>query len=367
MLDPRLTYLNTASLAPAPARIFDATVAAWRELETNPVRMGYGRDPDTTISAADRVRGKAAKLLGCDADEVLITTGTTSGMTTLAQAIALTTGDRMLTTDQEHEGGMVGWTQLQRRRGVAIDVVPIGWEEQDSAAIVRRFEAAIRPETRVISVSHVITSTGFRTPVAEIAALARRHNALCIVDGAQAVGAIAVDVKALGCHAYATSGHKWLMGPKGTGLLYISRDASAAIEPVQWEMERRCNSGSMGVGPTALVLGLGTAIDLLRERGSAAVERRIQHLRDYSWSELARIPGLRMVGPPPGVRSSGLAAAIVPERIDSRELRDRLLVRHGIVIKMIEKQWFNGIRLSPHIFNSEAEIDAAIRAIREVA
>jgi selenocysteine lyase/cysteine desulfurase len=74
-----------------------------------------------------------------------------------------------------------------------------------------------------------------------------------------------------------------------------------------------------------------------------------------------------MVGPPPGVRSSGLAAAIVPERIDSRELRDRLLVRHGIVIKMIEKQWFNGIRLSPHIFNSEAEIDAAIRAIREVA
>jgi selenocysteine lyase/cysteine desulfurase len=241
MLDPRLTYLNTASLAPAPARIFDATVAAWRELETNPVRMGYGRDPDTTISAADRVRGKAAKLLGCDADEVLITTGTTSGMTTLAQAIALTTGDRMLTTEQEHEGGMVGWSQLQRRRGVAIDVVPIGWEEQDSAAIVRRFEAAIRPETRVISVSHVITSTGFRMPVAEIAALARRHNALCIVDGAQAVGAIAVDVKALGCHAYATSGHKWLMGPKGTGLLYISRDASAAIEPVQWEMERRRN------------------------------------------------------------------------------------------------------------------------------
>jgi selenocysteine lyase/cysteine desulfurase len=363
-LRPGLIHLNTASLGPTPRSILDRTVQAWRELETSPVYMGYGRMPDTVVSAADRVRGKAAALLGCDAEEVLVTTGTTSGMTILAQAIALNRGDRVLMTDQEHEGGSVGWQHLERRRGIAIDRIAIAPEEHDMAAILRRFAAAIRPETRVISVSHVISATGLRMPVAEIAALARRGGALCIVDGAQAVGCIDVDVKALGCHAYATSGHKWLMGPKGTGLLYIIRDAGAAIEPVQWELARQYGSDSAGVGPMPLAIGLGEAIDMFRARDPKAVERQIQKLRDYAWRGLARIPGARMAGPPPGERSSGLAACILPAAVESRSLRDRLLARHGIIVKMAEKRWFNGIRLSPHIFNTTGEIDRALAAIR---
>ncbi|MGH9940689.1 MAG: aminotransferase class V-fold PLP-dependent enzyme, partial [Blastocatellia bacterium] len=98
-------------------------------------------------------------------------------------------------------------------------------------AVCLRFAAAITRNTRVISVSHVLTSTGLRMPVAELAALARDRGVLCVVDGAQAVGQIAVNVSALRCHAYAASGHKWLMGPKGTGLLYVSPDAADAIAP----------------------------------------------------------------------------------------------------------------------------------------
>lgn len=364
MLSPGLTYLNTASLGPTPRDVFDATIAAWRELETEPVQMAYGRTPDLIVSKADLVRGKAASLLGCDADEVMIMTGTTSGMTILAQAIALGAGDRVLTTDQEHEGGSVGWQHLERRRGIAIDRVGIGFKEDDPAAIVRRFAAAFRPTTRVISLSHVITSTGLRMPVAEIAALARQRGALCIVDGAQAVGCIAVDVKALGCHAYATSGHKWLMGPKGTGLLYISRDAGTAIEPVQWEAERRYDSNSTGVGPIPLAVGLGAAIDRLLALGPAVVEQRVQRLRDHAWRQLSRIPSATMVGPPPGRSSSGLAACALPAPIDSLGVRKRLFARHRMVVKMIEKRFFNGIRLSPHIFNTEAEIDRCVEAMR---
>jgi len=89
--------------------------------------------------------------------------------------------------------------------------------------ILKRLADNLTKKTKLISVSHVFSSTGLRTPIAEIAALARANGALCIVDGAQAAGAIEVNVKTLGCHAYATSGHKWLMGPKGTGLLYLSK------------------------------------------------------------------------------------------------------------------------------------------------
>lgn len=364
MLSPGLTFLNTASLGPTPKPVLDAVIQAWRDLETEPVSMAYGRTPDTIVSKADQVRGKAAKLLGCRADEVMITTGTTAGMTILAQALALKAGDHILTTDQEHEGGSVGWQHLARMRGLGIDKVAIGFEEQDRDAIVRRFAAAIRPETRIISVSHVITSTGLRMPIVEISELARRRGLLCIVDGAQAVGAIKVDVKALGCHAYATSGHKWLMGPKGTGLLYISDDAGSAIKPVQWEAERRYESNSTGVGPIPVAVGLGVAINRMLGIGPEVVEQRVQSLRDYAWRRLGALGDVRMVGPQPGKLSSGLAACILPDRIDSLGLRQRLLARDRIVAKMIEKRFFNGVRLSPHIFNDKDDIDRAVAAIR---
>ena len=137
----------------------------------------------------------------------------------------------------------------------------------------RLLTRGIRKETKVISVSHVLWTTGRKLPVAEIAAIARKKGILCVVDGAQAVGGMPVDVKALGCHAYATTGHKWLLGPKGIGLLYISADAADAIKPVQWMSGKKFVSGSTGVGPLVLVMGLGAAIEAATARGLADIEQ----------------------------------------------------------------------------------------------
>ena len=286
-------------------------------------------------------------------------------MNSLAQGIRLGQGDRVLLTDQEHEGGSLGWQYRSRRDGVHIDVVPIAVTDHDPDEIVRRFAAAMTPATRVISVSHVIASTGLRMPIAEIAALAKRRGALCIVDGAQAVGQIDVNVKSLGCHAYATAGHKWLMGPKGTGLLYVDRDA-AGIEPIQWEDGRRFIANSTGVGSLPLAAGLGVAIDAMSARGMAAVERHNIALRNRAYAGLEEIPKLEVVSTPPGPLATALVAARLPADIDSRHVRDTLRQKHDVIIKMVEKRWFNGIRLSPHIFNTEQDVDTALRAIRSV-
>jgi selenocysteine lyase/cysteine desulfurase len=364
LLSPGLIHLNTASLGVTPRVVLDRTIAAWRELESSPVLMAYGNAENTVLSAVERVRKRAARFLGCEQDELLITRCTTDAMSIVAQGMRWTAGERVLTTDLEHDGGSLCWAYIARRHGVVVDRIPIALDEHESATIVRRFAAAITPATRVISVSHVISSTGLRMPIAEISALARERGILCVVDGAQAIGAISVNVKALGCHAYATSGHKWLMGPKGTGLLYVSREASEAIQPIQWQDARRYGAESAGVGPQPLVIGLGAAIERMQDIGMTAVERHDLALRNRAYEQLTQIRKLRILSSPPGPSATAIVACVLPDNIDSMTLRDALLAKYGIIVKMSEKRHFNGFRLSPHILNNEAHVDAALKALR---
>jgi selenocysteine lyase/cysteine desulfurase len=363
-LSPGLVHLNTASAGPTSKRVLARTLEAWRQLEVDPVAQSYYERPDTVFTAADRVRGKAAALVGCSPDEILITRGTTDGITTLAHSVRLERGDRVLLSNQEHEGGEVGWMHRQKLDGVIVDRVQLPLQEYDGDRIVKAYRAAITPRTRVISVSHVLASTGLTMPVADIAKLARAHKILCVVDGAQAVGQIAVDVGALGCHAYATSGHKWLMGPKGTGFVYVARDAGADIEPPQWQLGRAVGSDSAGLAPLTLAVGLGEAIDDVRRLGMSHVERHNFALARVIHAELSKMPLLHVVSPPPGSNATAMVAAMLPPAIDADLVRARLQERHGVVVKRVEKRWFNGIRMSPHVFNDEAQVATALAALR---
>ncbi len=363
LLTPGLTYLNTGSAGPTPRAVIDRMVQALIEVESNPVGAVYGQGP--LRLETDRARDTAAAFIGCDAQDLLITRSTTEAMNSVALGMRLEPDDRVLTTDQEHNGGSLCWTHLARRRGVVVDVVPISPEDHDPQAIVDRFEQAMTTRTRVVSVSHVITTTGYLMPIPEIAALARSRGALCVVDGAQAVGQIAVDVRVLGCDAYAASGHKWLMGPKGTGLLYVSPDAADAIQPIQREDDGRVFiSESTGVGCLPLPIGLGVAIEAMRARGMAAVAARAVALRNLAYEGLRAMPVLSVAGVPPGPHATAMVAARLPDRIDSAVFQRALREKHGVVVKMAEKRWLNGIRLSSHIFNTEADIDRALWAIR---
>ncbi|MEO7673219.1 MAG: aminotransferase class V-fold PLP-dependent enzyme [Pyrinomonadaceae bacterium] len=363
MFAPGLIYLNTGSLGPTPRSVMDATIKAWHELETNPVGMSYDTGP--VHAATDRVREQLARFIGCAADELLITRSTTDAMNKAALGIDLTRGDRVLTTDVEHEGGSVCWKYLKRRRGIEIDLVTIAPTDHDTNTILRRFEKAVTKRTKAISVSHVITSTGLRMPIAEIAALAKSRGILCIVDGAQAVGGIDVNVRSLGCDAYAAPGHKWLMAPKGTGFLYISKDAASKIQPVEREDGLRFVSHSTGIGCLPLVVGLGVAVESMRARGISKVEMRNIELRNRAYAGLLKVPKVQIVSPPPGPLATALVAFKLPDAVDSTDFRRKVLFeKYNLVLKTAEKRWFNGLRISPHVFNTEADIDAAIKAIR---
>jgi len=365
LLEPGLVPLNTASLGSTPRAVYDAVARAWRALESSPVLMAYGRSGSTVLVDAEAVRAQAATFLGCGVDELLLTRCTTDGMNTVAQGMRWKAGDRVLTTDQEHHGGSLCWAYEAARRGAVIDTVAVAPDEGDADALVERFAQAMRPGTVAISVSHVTSTTGLLMPVARLAQLAHAHGALCIVDGAQAAGAMPVDVKALACDAYATSGHKWLLGPKGTGLLYVSRDATDRIAPIQWQDSRHYGAESAGVGPLPLVIGLGAALDRLQAIGLAQVQRHGLALRERARAGMAAIEGLRVVGPPEGPMRTAIVAAAVPDSYDSQALINALRDKHRVIVKMVEKHRFNGIRLSPHVYNDDGDIDAVLAALRE--
>ena len=359
LFSPGLHYLQTGSLGPTPRPVLEQAIAFWRELERNPTAVGYGAQEQ----AMDEVRHRAAGFLGCGTDELVLTRCTTDGMNQVAQGLRLSAGDRVLTTDQEHPGGRSCWDYLARTAGVGIDVVPIAPEAHDPEAIVAAFARALTPRTRVLSFSHLLSSTGLRMPVRALSLLARDRGCLAVVDGAQAAGGIAVDVKALGCHAYATSGHKWMLGPKGTGLLYLSAELGDRVDPIQLQAGRAAYSASSGVTSLPSVLGLGAAIDYVEAIGIGAIEAHNLRLRERVRAGLARLPRVMLVGAPDGPQATPLVSYRLPPAVEAHRLYQALLERHQVMVKVVPGNWFNGQRISTHLFNTEADVDALLEAL----
>lgn len=360
LLEPGLVYLQTGSLGPSPRQVLERTMAVWKELELNPAAQGYG----PLEVAMEGVRARAATFIGCKTDELVLTNCTTEGMNWVAQGLAFSPGERVLTTDQEHPGGRVCWEYVARRFGVALDVVAIPPGENDPQAIVERFATLITPRTRVLSFSHLLSSTGLRMPVAELSALARRAGCISVVDGAQAVGAIAVNVKALGCHVYATSGHKWMLAPKGTGLLYLNEDLAGRVEPIALQGGRAAYTAASGVCSIPSVHGLAAAIDYLNTIGMARIEAHNLSLGRYLHEALASVPKVRIVSAAPGPLASPLLTYELPKAVNSGELHARLRAKHKIEVKVVPGNWLNGNRISTHLFNTERDVDALVAALK---
>lgn len=358
-----LTYLNTGTLGPCRRETVEAVFKMWQELESLPVKF-YGKFGAEEF--AEKTRGIASKFLGCDISEILITNSTTNGMNAVAQGLQLKAGDRILTTDQEHGGGLLCWNYFAKYYGVIIDKIRIPQGENNSELILQKIKDNLKNKTKLISVSHVLSSTGLRMPIGEISALARANGTLCIVDGAQAAGAIKVNVKELGCHAYATSGHKWLMGPKGTGILYLSKDAQDLIHPIQFEESYNTYNDSNGVVNLASILGLGKAIEYIESVGINNIEAHNLTLRNRLYGKLKDLSNATILSPSEETLSSPMLTLLLKDTFERTSFVKMLLDKYKLSIRPTHKEFgFNGIRFSVHIFNTESEIEFASEVLNK--
>ena len=246
--DTNFSYHNVATLGPSPRVVVENATREWELLESNPAQQYFGGGPVKVDSCSqmDLVRGQAASFLGASggAAEIALMPSTTVSFNELAQGLVVSgflgKGDRVLTSDQEHQGAIGCWQFYGDGYKPALNVTGMGIISLDraevpvpppsSAEIVEIFRKAMTPRTKVISVSHVLTTNGLQMPIKELADLAHAHGAILVVDGAQAPGGLNVNLSALGVDAYATSCHKWMLAPKGNGLLYIKKSVQPWVK-----------------------------------------------------------------------------------------------------------------------------------------
>ncbi|MGE0374594.1 MAG: aminotransferase class V-fold PLP-dependent enzyme [Planctomycetaceae bacterium] len=355
-LQDGLVYMNNGTLGPVPNRVIAEATKAWQELETNPAGNGFG----PAMQRAEAVRQKAADYLGCSKDEIILMPNTTQGMNTVAQGLHLEPGDHVLTTDQEHPGGLRCWEYYEKRNGVGIDRVKIPTPPQSEQEIVDLLEAQVTPRTKVISVSHVTFTTGLQLPIARIAELAKAHKALLVVDGAQGPGALSVNLAELDCDTYATSAHKWMLAPKGTGILYINKRAKDRIDSLHLQDGYGFYTATSGTLSMPAAIGLGASIDFLTEMGKQRIEDWSMYLRQMLYDGLRSLPNAKIVSPEDGPMTSPIVSVGL-EGLSGGDVATALN-KQGIVVKVVSY----GNRISTHMYNDEQDIEKLVAAMKKL-
>jgi isopenicillin-N epimerase len=363
-----VTYCNTGTLGAIPKDVMDVMVDGLRRLETELPDWPYFQadgEPLTGYQQLVDFRAEVGALLNAPADEVAFTQNATMGMSFLAQGVELQAGDEIVTTNQEHSGGIGGFQLRAKRSGVVVRELPLADAlARGPEGIVQLFADAITPRTRVLMFSHITSGRGVVMPAQALCALARDRGALSFVDGAQAVGQIAVDVRALGCDAYAASPHKWLLAPKGTGILYIRKE----VQPRIWNTlasGRFEDDGSgafrfmqFGTGSPAVIWGLRAAVRFMTQLGITRVARWDAMLTTRLRAGLATMPHVQLVSPVDPRLAAGITTFGVRGR-DGRELQDALWARRI----RVRSQGAPGVRLSAHLYVSPADIDRVLEVV----
>jgi len=368
-----VAYCNTGTLGASPREVVNALTEGIRRLETDLAAWPYEQpdgEPLTGYQKLPEVREAVGRFVKAPGADIALTQNATMGINFLANGLDLAAGDEVVSTDQEHGGGISPWRLLAKRRGIVVKELPLEPAfTQGPDAVVRAFEAAMTPRTKVVMFSHITTGLGAVLPARELCALARGRGALSIVDGAQAVGQIGVDVQSLGCDAYVGSPHKWMMAPKGTGFMFIRRDVQdrfwTTLASYQWDNREDGAFRFMqyGTGSVPVVDGLMAALRFIDKIGQPRIERWDAALTQRLRDGLAEIPAVRIASP----ADSRLTAAITTFRVDgvkAKSLQDALWARKVRVRAQTDER---GVRLSAHLYVSPADVDRVVDVTRQVA
>ena len=367
-----LTYMNTGWSGPPPRRAAEAMKARIDlEMDWGPTTADvYESGREIQVQA----RSAAARLLNAPEESVLVTRNTTEGLNIVMSGLDWQEGDEIVTCNLEHSSVLSPSFHAGLRYGVKVNVVTLDPHDGPDT-ILEKFAAVCTPKTRMIFVSHVQYSTGLRMPVEGLAALAREHDALIMLDGAQTGGHIHLDLPAQGFDFYSIPGQKWVLGYEGVGALYIrpglidqvhpAHTGGRAMLPTDDPGDFQPHTASMekflgGSGSAPLQAAFVEAAKFIEEVGVRAIEERNLDLADRFKAQLAEISGVRVIAPKERRQSTGLVSfAVTGMSADS--VVEHLWHHHRIVVRQVH--YPEGVRASLHFFNTEEEVDTLARAV----
>lgn len=374
MLSKDSVFFNPGTVGAMPKVVADKMTAYVNYLATSVADWAYKDDnKEEFISGYNNlmsIRTKVGKLINANASEIAMTDNVTNGISYLANGITLQAGDEVLTTNQEHPGGRGGFLVKQKRYGIVFKEAVIGKPIKNSQeaydAIVKEFT----PKTKVLMISHMISGSGAILPVKEICAEASKRGIFTILDGAQTIGHIKVDVKDLGCDAYAGCFHKWVGAPAGTGFMYVKQDKMqevwTTVASARWDNheDEGFRFTQRGTGNFPVLKGLDAALDFMFEIGPDRVYERIKFLGERLRTGLRKNPKVKIYSPV----DEALCAGITVYNIDGFtgvRLQDEFWNRARMRPRASGEQF--GVRHCTHIFNSEEEIDKALAIVTELS
>jgi selenocysteine lyase/cysteine desulfurase len=365
-----VVYLNvgTYGIMPEPA------LAEFQAIQAEFERRGVASD-GTFGRKTEETRQRVAALIGAQPEEIAFTRNATDGINLVLAGIDWKPGDEVITTDEEHEAMNHPLLYLHRTKGLVIKRVSVSSEAEVMQA---RLNAALTPKTRLVAVSFVSCESGTRLPAQAISRWAREHNVLCLLDGAQVSGAFPIQVREIGCDFYASNGHKWLSGPKGTGFFYGRLEALSALSPahvgagslekvdLKSEIAEPFLTGQrfeFGTRAWPIQAGLGCSLDWFESLGWEKVYRHIAVLNDYLKDHIVERPYLRLLTPVPFESSSGLTTFVV-EGKEAGQVSQALRENWKMPVRVIPH--YNAIRIATAHFNLPEDIDRLMMALEQI-
>ncbi|MDE0082191.1 MAG: aminotransferase class V-fold PLP-dependent enzyme [Gammaproteobacteria bacterium] len=358
--------LNNGGVCPSPRMVTEAFVRYIWESEEAPVYTMW----QILQPRKENVRQRLAVVFGCDPEEVALVRNTSEAMEILLLGMDLQSGDEILTTTQDYGRMLTTIRQRVRREGIDLKFIQIPTPAETDEEVVEGFRGAITDKTRIILMSHQINLTGQILPVKAVCDLARERGIEVMVDGAHSFAQFDFKLEDIGCDYFGTSLHKWLLAPKGTGMLYVKKDKIPKIWPMMPAPERMDEDirkyEEIGTHPAANFVAVGEAITFHNTVGAKNKEARLRYLKDTWADRLSALPNTELHTS----RDPRLSCAIGNINLTTVEpprLRDYFWEKHHIIVTPIMHEEFQGLRITPNLYTTMAELDYFCNVYEDVA
>ncbi len=363
LINPDSIYLNNASLGIPPQPVLDAVAEHYRKISSNPTSA----KGELHQHIQKVVLPALAELIGAETDEIAFMSNATEALDLITKGIPLQPGDEVLTTTHEHPAGIRPWRLRAERDGITLREIPIQSPLTSKDQAIDPLKQAMTDRTKVLFFCQV-TRGGLLYPVKELCGLARERGIITAVDGAQAIGNLAIDLHDLGCDLYANSLHKWVLAPMGTGMLYVRKGFQDEFFPLDRKESPPGAARFQAQGTKSIPIraSIGAALELINTIGMPRIEERNRMLSDHLKAELLETPRVHLVSSTsPQVSSPGMTMFEVEGR-GGLEMRARF-EEHNIGVDEHVRDGHDAVRVSTHFYNTIAEIDRTIRVLKELA
>jgi selenocysteine lyase/cysteine desulfurase len=361
-VSPTLINLNNGGVSPAPRTVQEAmkryydysnetpTYYMWRILD-------QGREP---------LRQQLARLAGCAADEIAINRNSSEGLETVIFGMTLSPGDEVVASRQDYPNMINAWNQRVIRNGIKMVWVNLELPSEDEDYLVGQYVNAFTPNTKVVHLTHVINWNGQVLPVRKIAREAHRRGIEVIVDGAHSFAHLDFKIPDLEADYFATSLHKWLYAPIGSGLLYVRKEKIASIFPLFANDSPKSDDirkfEALGTRPFFIEQAIGKAIEFNEMLGIGRKQKRLHYLKNYWMERVRSLPGVRLHTS----MDPKWACAIGNMSVEGKtpgELDRFLLDKYKVHTVAIQWENINGIRVTPNVYTTTRQLDQFIQGV----